>query len=98
MLIYSTVLSSSMDILRNQKFSHGLAVISRQQTNGVGRNENQWLSPVGCLMFSIQLHIPLVSNLGQRISLIQHLVAVAIVNATINLIGIKVSGSSIKQI
>lgn len=39
----------------------------------------QWLSPDGCLMFSVQLHVPLSSHMGQRLSLLQHLVAVAVV-------------------
>lgn len=56
----------------------------------------QWLSPPGCLMFSLQLHIPLSSNLGQKISLIQHLVATAVVQAVQNLPGYEVSDERIK--
>lgn len=41
----------------------------------------QWLSPEGCLMFSLQIHVPLDSPLGARPSLVQHLVAVAVVSA-----------------
>lgn len=44
-------------------------------------NFSQWLSPDGCALFSIQLHIPLSSPLGQRIPLLQHLVSAAIVDS-----------------
>lgn len=47
----------------------------------------QWLSPDGCLMFSLQLHVPLASPLGGRLSLLQHLVAVAVVNAVLKMNG-----------
>lgn len=51
----------------------------------------QWLSPDGCVMVSIQLHIPLASRLGQRLSLIQHLVGTAMVNTIVTLKGYEVS-------
>lgn len=51
----------------------------------------QWLSPEGCLMFSLQLHIPLSSPLGQRVPLIQHLIVVGIVNGILNIEGYEVS-------
>ncbi|XP_058824244.1 biotin--protein ligase isoform X2 [Topomyia yanbarensis] len=79
--IYLPVVGSSMDIVSTATLGHGFVVIPRQQTNGVGRNNNQWLSPEGCAMFSIQLHVPLSSPLGQRLPLVQHLVAIAIVKA-----------------
>lgn len=41
----------------------------------------QWLSPLGCAMFSIQLHISLDTPLGQRLPLIQHIVGAAMVNS-----------------
>lgn len=42
-------------------------------------------------MFSLQLHIPLSSPLGQRIPLLQHLTAVAVVMAVQKLPGYEVS-------
>lgn len=53
--------------------------------------DTQWLSPDGCLMFSLQLHVPLASPLGERLSLLQHLVAVAVVNAVLSMSGYEVS-------
>lgn len=40
----------------------------------------QWLSPMGCAMFSTQLHIAMDTPLGTRLSLIQHMIGAAIVN------------------
>jgi biotin---protein ligase len=51
----------------------------------------QWLSPEGCLMFSLQLHVPLKSPLGERLPLVQHLVATAVVNSISKLPGCQVS-------
>jgi len=41
----------------------------------------QWLSPLGCAMFSLQLHLAMDSALGSRLPLLQHLVGAAIVNS-----------------
>lgn len=46
-----------------------------------GRGGNAWISPDGCAMFSLQLHIPLMSPLGKRLSLLQHIIALSIVSA-----------------
>lgn len=51
----------------------------------------KWLSPEGCLMFSLQLHVPMSSPLGQKIPLIQHLIAVSVVLAVRTLPGYEVS-------
>lgn len=67
-----------MDVIQNLTLTHGFAVIPRQQTKGIGRGKNLWLSPEGCLMFSLQLHISLQSVLGRHISLLQHLMATAV--------------------
>ncbi|KAF5283108.1 hypothetical protein FQA39_LY17415 [Lamprigera yunnana] len=80
LVLYADVLTSSQFILAS-KLSHGFAVVVRQQTQGVGRSGNTWLSPNGCAMFSLQLHLPLQSTLGRSLSLIQHLVMVAVVSA-----------------
>lgn len=53
----------------------------------LGRGGNKWLSPNGCAMFSIQLHIPLESKLGQRLALLQHVIALSIVSGICSLPG-----------
>lgn len=87
LVIYLPVASSSMTIISNAELCHGFVVIPRQQTNGKGRSKNQWLSPKGCAMFSLQMHVPLDSPLGQRLPLIQHLVAVGVVKAIRSMAG-----------
>lgn len=53
----------------------------------IGRGGNKWLSPIGCAMFSVQLHIPFDSQLGQRLALLQHVVALSVVSAICSLPG-----------
>lgn len=53
----------------------------------IGRGGNKWLSPNGCAMFSVQLHIPFESQLGQRLALLQHVVALSVVSAICSLPG-----------
>lgn len=53
----------------------------------IGRGGNKWLSPNGCAMFSVQLHIPFDSRLGQRLALLQHVVALSVVSAICSLPG-----------
>lgn len=86
LVIYSDVLKCTMNVVEN-RMTHGLAVISRQQTQGRGRSSNTWLSPVGCAMFTLQVHIPKVSNLGGQISILQSIVAVAMISAVRSLPG-----------
>lgn len=38
--IYVSTISSTMNVLANIEYGHGLAVIARQQTAGVGRSNN----------------------------------------------------------
>ncbi|XP_022223882.2 biotin--protein ligase [Drosophila obscura] len=80
LVIYAPVVSSSMHVINNLELINGLAVLPIEQTAGVGRSNNQWLSPLGCAMFSLQLHIAMDSPLGSRLPLIQHLIGTAIVN------------------
>jgi len=47
----------------------------------IGRGGNAWLSPDGCAMFSVHVRVALSSRLGQRVSFVQHLMALAVVLA-----------------
>ena len=47
----------------------------------IGRGSNQWTSPLGCALFTIHFDINLQSILGQRLSLLQLLASVAILQA-----------------
>lgn len=55
-----------------------------------GRGRNGWLSPPGCAMFTVSVQIKLSSKLGQRIPFLQHLAALAIVEAVRTLPGYQV--------
>lgn len=84
-LIFKKILESTQEVLKELPLgsvkADGLVVTASQQTKGRGRSGNQWLSPLGCMMFSTQINISPSSLLGQRISFIQHLVVVAFVKA-----------------
>uniref|UniRef100_A0A1A9X1X6 BPL/LPL catalytic domain-containing protein n=1 Tax=Glossina brevipalpis TaxID=37001 RepID=A0A1A9X1X6_9MUSC len=81
LVIYAPVLSSSQHIVKDLDLTDGIVIIARQQTAGMGRDKNQWLSPIGCVMFSLQIRLPLDTLLGKRLPLVQHIVAAAMVNA-----------------
>lgn len=56
-----------------------------------GRGRNAWLSPLGCAMFTLSVQVELSSRLGQRIPFLQHLAALAVVEAVRTLPGYQVS-------
>lgn len=55
-----------------------------------GRHDHKWLSPIGSAMFTLQVHISMMSNLGRYISLLQHIAAVALVSAVRSIKGYEV--------
>lgn len=109
LVIYSDVLTSSMDVI-NTRLEHGLTVIPRRQIDGRGiifhfesicrnnimfaifpaRYSNKWLGPKGCVMFTLQVHISITSGIGRYISILQHVVAVALVSAVRSIKGYEV--------
>lgn len=50
-----------------------------------GRSSNQWLSPPGCAMFSLQVHFPIDSYLGRHPSILQHVATTALVSSLADL-------------
>ena len=68
-------------IVQGRPLMEGLTVVPGRQMAGVGRGGNKWLSPPGCSMFSSQLSLGANTWIGRRASLIQHLVALAHVEA-----------------
>ncbi|XP_057176729.1 biotin--protein ligase isoform X3 [Triplophysa rosa] len=90
-VLYADVTSSTMDLLESLILKlpeeMGLIAIAARQTQGKGRGGNVWLSPMGCAMFTLHLQIPLKSQLGQRVSFLQHLVALAVVESVRTLPG-----------
>ncbi|XP_041354801.1 biotin--protein ligase-like [Gigantopelta aegis] len=84
-VLYTDVIPTTMTMFEGLQFSvtsdAGLIAIAGRQTAGKGRGLNTWLSPVGCAMFSLPVRMPADSNLGQRVSFLQHIVSLAVVQS-----------------
>ncbi|KAM6907708.1 biotin--protein ligase isoform 2-T2 [Xenentodon cancila] len=90
-LLHAEVATSTMDLLEGMT-QHlpeevGLIAVVTRQSQGRGRGRNAWLSPPGCAMFTVSVQVELSSRLGQRIPFLQHLAALAIVEAVRTLPG-----------
>ncbi len=84
MLIYVPVVGSTFDALdavMPNVLHPGLAVVADRQLKGRGRGGNNWLSPIGCAMFSLQLVVHPDTPLGRRSCFMNQLVPLAIVQA-----------------
>uniref|UniRef100_A0A3B3HVL4 Holocarboxylase synthetase n=1 Tax=Oryzias latipes TaxID=8090 RepID=A0A3B3HVL4_ORYLA len=90
-VLYAEVTTSTMDLLEGMTLHSpkdvGLIAIAARQIQGRGRGGNAWLSPLGCAMFTLQVQVELSSKLGQRIPFLQHLAALAVVEAVCTLPG-----------
>ncbi|XP_032431560.1 biotin--protein ligase [Xiphophorus hellerii] len=90
-LLYTEVTTSTMNLLEGMvqhlPKNTGLIAVAARQTQGRGRGRNAWLSPLGCAMFTVGVQVELNSKLGQRIPFLQHLAALAIVEAVRTLPG-----------
>ncbi|XP_045504178.1 biotin--protein ligase isoform X1 [Colias croceus] len=75
-LIYADVMSSTQRVIEGQ-LSHGAGAVARAQTAGRGRAANQWISPVGQAVMSLQVW----QKMSPTIPLIQHATALAVVRA-----------------
>ncbi|CAB4422288.1 unnamed protein product [Rhizophagus irregularis] len=83
-VLYGEVVSSTQTLLdKNFKFTKnlptGLVFVATQQIQGRGRGGNSWISPPGCLQFSIILRHP--SNSSSPVVFIQYLLSLAVVEA-----------------
>ncbi|CAD5211869.1 unnamed protein product [Bursaphelenchus okinawaensis] len=90
-MLYAPVCESTIAVSKSvSSFTEndGILVIAGQQTNGVGRGGNQWLSPKGCAMFTFDFDIPLDSELGRNIVFVQHILAVSIVESVLELVDV----------
>ncbi|XP_068600959.1 biotin--protein ligase [Brachionichthys hirsutus] len=90
-LLYAEVVTSTMDLLEGLSLhlptDVGLITVASRQIRGRGRGRNAWLSPLGCAMFTLRVQVDLSSRLGQRIPFLQHLAALAVVEAVRTLPG-----------
>ncbi|CAI2178702.1 10554_t:CDS:2 [Funneliformis geosporum] len=82
-VLYGEVVSSTQTLLdKNFKFTQnlptGFVCTATQQNQGRGRGKNSWISPLGCLQFSVVLRHP--SNIASVV-FIQYLLSLAVVEA-----------------
>ncbi|GAA5855700.1 hypothetical protein JCM9279_003307 [Rhodotorula babjevae] len=83
-LLYGEVVTSTQTMLdKNDTFlgalPSGLACVASHQVAGRGRGGNSWISPAGCLQFSLVARLP--STASSRIVFVQYLFGVAVVEA-----------------
>ncbi|XP_078375574.1 biotin--protein ligase-like [Oculina patagonica] len=88
MVFYTDVITSTQTVFdgnytfaKNIPEDLGIVVVAGQQMKGQGRGGNVWLSPAGCMMFSLHVRIPFASKLGQRPPYLQHIASLAAVEA-----------------
>lgn len=90
-LLYTENVSSTMELLEGLNLhlpkDVGVIAVAGRQSQGRGRGRNTWLSPLGCAMFTLKVQVELSSRLGQRIPFLQHLAALAVVEAVRTLPG-----------
>nr|XP_014345401.1 PREDICTED: biotin--protein ligase [Latimeria chalumnae] len=90
-VLFAEVTTTTMDLFDGLMLQlpeeMGLIAIAVRQTQGKGRGGNAWLSSLGCAMFTLHISIPLPSQLGQSITFLQHLVALAVVESVKSLPG-----------
>ncbi|XP_078121551.1 biotin--protein ligase isoform X2 [Sander vitreus] len=90
-VLYAEMVTSTMDLLQGLTLhlpkDVALIAVAARQSQGRGRGRNAWLSPLGCAMFTLAVQVELSSRLGQRIPFLQHLAALAVVEAVRTLPG-----------
>ncbi|KAL5492250.1 BPL1 [Sanghuangporus weigelae] len=85
-LLYGEVVTSTQTMLdKNPKLlnylPNPLVSVATHQLAGRGRGSNTWLSPPGCLQFSLLLRLPLSSFPASKLVFIQYLFGLAVVEA-----------------
>ncbi|RPD68132.1 hypothetical protein L226DRAFT_473904 [Lentinus tigrinus ALCF2SS1-7] len=85
-LLYGEVVTSTQTILdKNMRLLSTLQTpflsLASAQLTGRGRGGNVWLSPPGCLQFSLLLRVPLSALPAQKIVFVQYLFALAVAEA-----------------
>ncbi|OJT09986.1 Biotin--protein ligase, partial [Trametes pubescens] len=85
-LLYGEVVTSTQTMLdKNIRLLSSLPVpilsLASSQLTGSGRGGNVWLSPPGCLQFSLLLRAPLSVLPAQKIVFVQYLFALAVAEA-----------------
>ncbi|KAG0344468.1 biotin holocarboxylase synthetase [Podila humilis] len=90
-LMYGQVVTSTQTMLdKNFELCHnlpdGFVCNATVQVSGRGRGRNSWISPPGCLQFSMVLRHPMAASHASAV-IVQYLVALAVVESVCNLPG-----------
>ncbi|GAA6022418.1 hypothetical protein JCM11491_001585 [Sporobolomyces phaffii] len=98
-LLYGEVVTSTQTMLdKNDTFlsavPSGLVCLASHQVAGRGRGGNSWISPAGCLQFSLVTRIALAES--SRIVFVQYLFGLAVVEAVRTLPGYEKVGVCLK--
>ncbi|GAA5964359.1 hypothetical protein JCM3765_006388 [Sporobolomyces pararoseus] len=98
-LLYGEVVTSTQTMLdKNDTFlsaiPSGLVCLASHQVAGRGRGGNSWISPAGCLQFSLVTRIALSES--SRIVFVQYLFGLAVVEAVRSLPGYEKVGVCLK--
>jgi len=83
-VVFNNVVTTTMTTIDAFSFIPGVVAIANQQTEGRGRQNNQWISPKGCAMFSSCFEFSLNSKMGQNLGLVQHLISLAEVESILS--------------
>ncbi|KAF9583416.1 biotin holocarboxylase synthetase [Lunasporangiospora selenospora] len=94
-LLYGQVVTSTQTMLDknfdiSQQLPSGLVCNATIQVSGRGRGRNSWISPPGCLQFSMTLRYPIASSAFSNVPsvvFIQYLVALAVVESVCSMPG-----------
>lgn len=70
---------------------HNLVVVARQQTRAQGNNKNEWLSPLGCCVFTLYLNLNTNDFSPTRLCLLQFAAALSCVQSVLRTPGYEVA-------
>ncbi|WKX97585.1 hypothetical protein Q1695_013333 [Nippostrongylus brasiliensis] len=91
-VVYVPVATTTMDVEASFcdaiPTCDGAVVVAGQQIRGRGRGGNEFVSPVGAAMFTVSTSIPNSSSLAKTPSFLQHIFAVALVDAVRRISGL----------
>ncbi|XP_054162986.1 uncharacterized protein LOC128960863 [Oppia nitens] len=86
-LAFTTCTDTTMHLIDYFSGIDGFVAVATEQTKGRGRTQNEWISPKGCAMFTVQMVIDHKSNIGSKMGFIQHLMSIAIINGITSIPG-----------
>ncbi|XP_018496289.1 biotin--protein ligase [Galendromus occidentalis] len=80
-VLYIENASTTMVSIKTIDTVHGAVAVASRQMTPVARGRNSWISPPGCAMFSVVLHLAKGQKISGKFSFLQHIAALSIVRA-----------------